>query len=319
MDFGNTKILVTGCAGFIGSSLIDRLLDKEALVVGVDNFNDYYDPKIKEENLSGANKNRRFKLYKYDILHLGKLSQIFKKEKPNKIVHLAARAGVRPSIYDPILYANVNVLGTVNLVKLSAEYKIDQFILGSSSSVYGDSQNLPFSENGLCNKIISPYGASKRASEFLVESAFKTYSLKSIILRFFSVYGPRGRPDMAPALFTRAILESRPIEQFGDGESLRDYTYIDDIIDGIIRALETDLDFEIINLGNNHPISLNHLIKIIEKITGKKAKINKIGKQTGDAERTWADIAKAKMLLEWEPKTDMSLGMDEYFQWLKNF
>ena len=202
-------ILITGCAGFIGSHLTDKLLSENYHVIGIDNFNDYYDPKIKERNLEEAKLNKNFKLYRFDILNFEKLKDVFGKEKPDKVIHLAARAGVRPSIMNPELYSQVNVLGTVNLLKLSVDFKIKQFIFGSSSSVYGNSKRLPFTENDPCDTIISPYGASKRAAEFWFETFWRVYSLKSIILRFFTVYGPRGRPDMAPALFTKAILEDK--------------------------------------------------------------------------------------------------------------
>jgi len=312
------KILVTGCAGFIGSYLCDRLLKERYKVVGIDNFNDYYDPKIKEKNLDWALKSKSFKLYKADICDFKSLSTIFKKEKPKKIVHLAARAGVRPSIANPKLYTQVNVLGTVNLLKLAVNFNVKQFILGSSSSVYGNSKNLPFQENDRCENIISPYGASKRAAEFFVESFYKTYGLKSTILRFFTVYGPRSRPDMAPALFTKAILSGKSINQFGDGTSSRDYTYIDDIVNGITRTLEKDFNFEIINLGNNHPIKLTEFIIILEKIIGKKARVKKLQMQTGDVETTWANVVKAKKLLGWMPKTKFSAGLARYIEWLKN-
>lgn len=311
------KILITGCAGFIGSHLTDRLLEAGYRVIGIDNFNDYYDPKIKEDNLKTANKNKRFKLYQCDILDLTGLSQIFKKEAPNKIVHLAARAGVRPSIANPLLYSRINVLGTVNLLKLSAKYKIFQFIIGSSSSVYGNSKRLPFSENAPCDAIISPYGASKRAAEFWVESFHRTHGLKSVILRFFTVYGPRGRPDMAPALFASAIINNQPINQFGDGSSSRDYTFIDDVIDGIVKVLEHDLDFEIINLGNSNPVTLVDIISTLEKTISKKAKIKKLPMQLGDVEKTWANIVKARRLFDWEPKIKLADGIREYIRWLE--
>ena len=293
-------ILVTGVAGFIGSHLVDRLLREGWTVVGVDKT---------------ANKNKRFKLYRCDILDLTGLSQIFKKEKPNNIVHLAARAGVRPSIHDPMLYTKVNVLGTCNLLKLSVEYKVDQFILGSSSSVYGNSKDLPFSENDSCNNIISPYGASKRDAEIYVESFFHAYRLKSVILRFFTVYGPRGRPDMAIALFCDAIKSSRTIIQYGDGSSSRDYTYIDDVIDGIIKTLGKDFDFEIINLGNSRSIALRDLISIIESVSSKRAKIKKISLQQGDINTTCAEISKAKNLLGWEPQISFAEGIKRYWLW----
>jgi len=311
------KILVTGAAGFIGSHLVDRLLAEDYQVVGVDNFNDYYDPKVKGENLKAALNFDNFKLYRLDILNFNDLKKIFKKERPQKIVHLAARAGVRPSIINPLLYGQVNILGTVNLLKIAVESKIEQFIFGSSSSVYGESKQLPFTEDDPCENIISPYGASKRSAEFFVETFYRNFGLKSVILRLFTVYGPRGRPDMAPEIFTKAILAGNSINQFGDGSTSRDYTYIDDIVEGIVKALNTNLDYEIINLGNNHPVSLADFISTLEKITGKKAKIRKLPKQAGDVEKTWANIVKAKKLLGWQAKTCIKLGLEKYVKWLR--
>ena len=311
------KILITGCAGFIGSHLTDRLLSEGYKVVGVDNFNDYYDPKIKERNLEKAKLNKNFNFYRVDILTFEKLKDVFDKEKPAKVIHLAARAGVRLSIVNPLLYSQVNVLGTVNLLKLSVEYEIKQFISGSSSSVYGSSKKLPFTEYDPCDAIISPYGASKRAAEFWVETFYSLYGLKSIILRFFTVYGPRGRPDMAPSLFTRAIFDRRIIGQFGDGCSIRDYTYIDDVVEGIVKVLGSDLGFEIINLGNSHPVKLSEFINVVESVTGKKAKIKYLSKQVGDVEKTWANIVKANNLVGWQPKTLLPEGLAKYTKWLR--
>lgn len=311
------KILLTGCAGFIGSNLTDRLLSEGFKVVGIDNFNNYYDPHTKRENLKEVKDNKNFTLFREDILNFDKLKKIFSSEKPQKVIHLAARAGVRPSIRNPKLYSEVNVLGTVNLLKLSADFKVNQFIFGSSSSVYGESKKLPFAEDDPCQNIISPYGASKRSAEFFVESFWQNYNLKSTILRFFTVYGPRGRPDMAPAFFTKALLKNQPINQFGDGSSSRDYTYIDDILNGIVKALDKSLDFEIINLGSDNPIVLSDFIKSIENIVGKKANIKKLSKQQGDVETTWANINKAKRLLDWKPKVQIKLGLEKYVKWLK--
>lgn len=310
------KILITGCAGFIGSNLTDKLLELGCEVVGIDNFNDYYDPNIKEANIRQALGGGNFRLYRVDILEIDKVRKIFKKEKPDAVIHLAARAGVRPSIDNPKLYSEVNVLGTVNILKLSHDFRIQKFIFGSSSSVYGNSKRLPFSEDDLCEQIISPYGASKRSAEFFVESFHKNLKLKCIILRFFTVYGPRGRVDMAPALFTKAIVEGGRINQFGDGISSRDYTYIDDIVDGIIKAIDANLAFEIINLGNNRPVKLGEFIKSIEKVVGKKAKIYKMPQQTGDVEKTWANISKANKLLGWQPEIPIKEGLQMYYNWL---
>lgn len=311
------RVLITGCAGFIGSHLADQLLAGGNFVIGVDNFNDYYNPKIKVANLKNAKKKNNFKFYEEDILNFENLKNIFQREKPAKVVHLAARAGVRPSIKDPKLYERVNVEGSLKLLKLSAEYSVEKFIFGSSSSVYGESKSLPFSESDSCYSVASVYGASKRAGEFFVESFFKCYGLESIILRFFTVYGPRGRPDMVPALFCESMVADKEILMFGDGSSLRDYTYIDDICDGIVKACESKLKFDVINLGNNNPVSLNHFIEILEKILRKKARIKKIAKQNGDVSTTWANIEKAKKILGWKPKTDLKTGLRNYIKWRK--
>lgn len=312
-----SKILITGCAGFIGSNLIDQLLSEGFEIVGIDNFNDYYNPKIKESNLEIARQYKNFKLYREDILNFSELKNIFKKENIQKVIHLAARAGVRPSIKNPDLYTQVNVLGTVNLLKLAVNFKIKQFIFGSSSSVYGNSTRLPFSEDDPCTEIISPYGSSKRSAEFFVESFHRTYGLRCIILRFFTVYGSRGRPDMAPAIFTKAIINNKPINQFGYGSRSRDYTYVDDIVDGIIKVIDKEFGFEIVNLGNNNPVTLKGFIEMLEKLTNKKAKIKKQPMQVGDVDKTWANIAVAKKLLEWQPKTQIESGLEIYIQWLR--
>lgn len=311
-------VLVTGGAGFIGSSLVDRLLKERYKVICVDNFNDYYAPILKERNLEFAKSSGNFKLYKEDILNYKKLRNIFANNKIDNVVHLAARAGVRQSLENPSLYARVNVLGTVNLLNLCSEFNVSRFIFGSSSSVYGESEQVPFKEDNLCGKIVSPYGSSKRSAEFFVESFHGTFGIRSTILRFFTVYGPKGRPDMAPALFMQSILFGKAINQFGDGKTYRDYTYIDDIVDGILKALAIQRDFAIVNLGNNVPVKLSDFIQIIEKLTGKKAKINKMPNQKADVEKTWADITEAKELLNWQPTTDIVSGLTIYFRWLKS-
>lgn len=310
------RILVTGCAGFIGSHVCEKLLSEGFEVIGLDNFNNFYDPRIKTKNLETSKKYNNFELYKCDINDFEKVRKIFLKKAPKKIIHLAAGAGVRPSILDPYLYANVNVLGTVNLLKLASDYGVEQFILGSSSSVYGISKNLPFAEDDLCQNIISPYGASKRSSEIFAQT-FAGLKMNITILRFFTVYGPRGRPDMAPAIFTRSISERREILQYGDGSSSRDYTYIDDIVDGIFKASSINFPFEIINLGNSKPVRLYDFIKTLEGIIGKKARIRKMPRQAGDVEKTWANIVKAKRLLKWVPKTKIEEGLKKYIEWLK--
>ncbi len=310
-----TRVLITGCAGFIGSHLTDRLLSLGHEVVGIDNFNDYYDPNIKEMNLNLAKKSNRILLQRVDILDIESLKKIFVKEKPEYVMHLAARAGVRPSIENPLIYVEVNVLGTVNLLKLSVEYKVKKFIFASSSSVYGNSKKIPFKENDLCQNIISPYAASKRSAELFVETFHKSYGLKSIILRLFTVYGQRGRVDMAPALFSKAILNNETLLQFGDGKSSRDYTFIDDIIDGLEKALNSNLDYGVFNLGNNNPVTLEDFIKTIEKVANRKAKILKRPRAQGDVGKTWAEIENARKLLKWKPHTKLAIGLAKYIKW----
>ncbi|MBI3341914.1 GDP-mannose 4,6-dehydratase [Candidatus Curtissbacteria bacterium] len=311
-------ILITGCAGFIGSNLADRLLSRDYRVVGVDDFNNYYDPKLKKANIKEASRNKNFKMFIASVLENVTLQDVFVSEKPDIVIHLAARAGVRPSINNPLLYGEVNVLGTVNLLKLSVENNIEKFILASSSSVYGNSPSVPFDEADPCVDIASPYGASKRSAEFFTESFNKNFHLKCAILRFFTVYGPRGRVDMAPAILTKSIIENREFEQFGDGSTSRDYTYIDDIVDGILKAIEWPGEFEIFNLGSDNPVLLKDFIQTVEDVTGKKAIVKIGGPQMGDVERTWANIVKARRVLGWKSRTQLKEGLTNYFQWLRN-
>lgn len=313
------KILVTGGAGFIGSHLIKKLLDKNISVVCVDNFNDYYNPQTKEKNISGFINNPNFKLYREDIRNFEALDKIFEKERIDKIVHLAAMAGVRNSIRYPVLYSEVNIQGTINLLELARKYKIKNFIFASSSSVYGGNTKVPFLENDPVNHPISPYAATKKAGELICHAYHHLYHLNITCLRFFTVYGPAGRPDMAPYKFTRKILAGEEILMFGDGSSQRNYTYIDDIIEGIFSALNKKLGYEIINLGGFELVSLKDFISLIENIGGKKAKIKKVAEQPGDMPITSADISKAKQLLNYNPKTDIKKGMTIFIDWFKKY
>jgi len=241
------KILVTGGAGFIGSTLIDKLLHTtDYEIVCADDLNDYYSPQQKQKNIEPFSDNPNFIFYKADVRDLGGLQEIFTKHRFIKIVHLAARAGVRASIADPFLYEQVNTKGTLNLLELAKTHQVSQFIFGSTSSIYGNQKKVPFSETDPCNRPISPYAATKKAAELLCHTYAHLYKIPMTILRFFTVYGPKGRPDMAPYLFTQAILEGKPIERFGDGTTERDYTYIGDIVAGIIKAIEKPFDYEII-------------------------------------------------------------------------
>ena len=311
------KLLVTGCAGFIGSHVSEALLKRGDSVVGVDDLNDYYDVKKKEKNLKILQKSPEFAFYKEDIRNYQGLKKIFEKEKPEKVVHIAARAGVRSSIEQPLLYEEVNVKGTLNLLDLAKDYKIKSFVFASSSSVYGNQKKIPFSESDNVDNPISPYAATKKAAELICYTYHHLYNMKITCLRFFTVYGPRGRPDMAPYLFIDWIVKGQPIKRFGDGTTKRDYTYITDIVKGVVSAVDKELDFEIINLGNNQPIMLNDFIKVIEKSTGKKAVIKEIPMQPGDVDITYADISKAQKLLGYKTETSIEEGMKKFFEWYK--
>jgi len=311
------NILVTGGAGFIGSHVCDALLARGDIVICVDNLNSYYSQKRKIKNILPNLDNPNFFFYVKNIAFKDKIESVFKKHKIDKVIHLAARAGVRFSIERPDLYEESNVQGTINLLELSKEYNVQNFVFASSSSVYGNNKKIPFSETDDVNKPISPYAASKRACELFCFTYHHLFNLKITCLRFFTVYGPRGRPDMAPYLFTKAIIEGTPIKQFGDGSSKRDYTYIDDIVQGVLSALDKNLNFEIINLGNSSPVSLNEFISTVEEAVGKKATKKILPMQPGDVPITYADITKAKRLLNYSPKTSLKEGIKKFVDWYK--
>lgn len=313
-----SKIAITGGAGFVGSHTIAKCLKLGLKVICIDNFNDYYNVQSKESNIKAFLSHKNFKLYRTDIVNYNDLEMVFQIEKPNRICHLAARAGVRPSIYAPLLYEEVNIKGTLNLLNLARKYEIENFVFASSSSVYGNNQKIPFSETDNVDYPISPYAATKRACELLAYTYHHLYNLNCTGLRFFTVYGPSGRPDMAPYIFVDSIYNCKEIKRFGDGSSKRDYTYIDDIVEGIVSALEKKYPYEIINLGNNNPIELNYFISLIEKILSKKAIIKEYPKQPGDVDITFADISKAEKLLEYRPKTSIEDGMMKFINWYKD-
>lgn len=308
-------ILLTGSAGFIGSHTAHRLLSLGHRVIGIDNLNDYYNPAWKLHNLAPLKSHPKFTFYKEDILNASKLQEIAAKETPTAIIHLAARAGVRPSIQQPHLYQEVNIAGTLNLLEIAKKHSIKQFVFASSSSVYGNQSQVPFSETDACNEPISPYAATKKAGEMLLHTYAHLYDINCIALRFFTVYGPNGRPDMAPYLFTEAILTGKSITQFGDGSTERDYTYIDDIVSGVVAALDLDRKFEAINLGNHSPVSLRYFIETLEKITGNKMQIQQKPLQPGDVQRTYADTSKAQALLAFAPSTDLETGLKHFVKW----
>lgn len=311
------KILVTGGAGFIGSNLIEKLLKEGHKVVCLDNFNDYYDPLIKRNNIKGFLSKSRFKLIEADIRDRVGLDKIFDKFRFQKVVHLAAQPGVRFSLENPYIYFDVNVNGTLNVLDLCKKYSVKGLIFGSSSSVYGITKSIPFSEDGE-TKPISPYGVSKKAGELLCFNYNYLYGIPITILRFFTVYGPRQRPDMAIYKFTRLVDNDKKINIFGNGKTKRDYTFISDIVDGIISALKKDFDFEIFNLGNSKPVILSYLISLLEKNLKKKAKVRFSPEQPGDPPITYADIKKSKKLLGYKPKTSIEEGIKKYVNWYKN-
>lgn len=311
------SILLTGCAGFIGSNLLDKLLSEGHTVIGVDNFNDYYSPSQKRQNIAHNLKNKNFVLIEKDIispdLHL--TIKQFSNLAIDCLVHLAARAGVRASINQPLLYEKVNVAGTLSLLELAKKLSVKHFIFGSSSSVYGNNTPVPFREDAQCDQPISLYAATKRGAEFLCYTYHKLYKIPVTILRFFTVYGPRNRPDMAAFKFTDFIAKGKPIETYGAGTS-RDYTYIDDIVNGIMATLKLkNPHFNIINLGNSSPTGLSEFIRTIEKTVGKKAILVKKELPQGDVQNTYADISKAKKILKWKPKISLKNGIARLWEW----
>jgi UDP-glucuronate 4-epimerase len=311
------NILVTGGSGFIGSNLCEKLLQQGQKIINIDNFNDYYDPLVKRNNISKAILNLGYTLIEGDILDTKLLDNIFKSFDIDKVVHLAAIAGVRNSINNPINYVDVDIKGTVNLLEMCRKYNITKFIFASSSSVYGASK-LPFKEDDSLTNQVSPYAASKYCGEVFCRTYNILYGMPIICLRFFTVYGPRQRPDMAIYKFTDLIDRDMEITVYGDGSSSMDYTYIDDITDGIVSSLELDCSFEIFNLGSSDPIKITELIKIIEEKLGKKAKIKFSDMQTGDVWHTYADITKSGTVLGYAPKTEISEGIGKFIDWYRN-
>ncbi len=318
MENKKLNILVTGCAGFIGSNLCNQLLKEGHFVLGIDHLSDYYDPIIKINNISEHFNNPNFKFLVKNVKEKEKIEKIIKEHEIDTIIHLAARAGVRASIDEPLKFKDTNITGTVNLLELARQYNIKQFIFASSSSVYGNNKKVPFSEEDHVEEPISPYATSKRACESYCFTYNHLFQIPTIILRFFNVYGPHNRPDMAHYKFTKAILEGKPIPKYGDGSTSRDYTYVDDIVQGIIACLDKDFNFEIFNLGNSTPVTLNEMISTLEKTLGKKAIIDQRPIPAGDVIHTYADNSKAKKLLNWEPKTPYAEGVKKMVEWYQN-
>ena len=308
------RILVTGGAGFIGSHLVEKLLAAGHQVAILDDFNDFYGPQIKHTNIAGVAKD--VTIYHVDLRDGASVRNLFHREKFETVAHLAARAGVRPSIQHPQLYYDTNVSGTLHLLDAASVTGVERFVFASSSSVYGISKKIPFSEEQHLTQTLSPYAATKIAAEFLCSTYSHLYQMRVVALRYFTVYGPRQRPDLAIHQFTRRIYAGQPIEQFGDGATRRDYTYIDDVIQGTMAALKYDGPlFDIFNLGESDTIQLKDLIAAIENALGKKAKVNRMPEQPGDMPLTCADISKARKLLGYNPTTRFSDGLPRFVEW----
>ncbi|HEX7331955.1 MAG TPA: GDP-mannose 4,6-dehydratase [Pyrinomonadaceae bacterium] len=313
------NLLITGGAGFIGSHLVDRLLatSVEHITV-IDDFNDFYDPSIKHNNIHEHLKDPRYSINEVDIRDRAALDQVFKPNNFDCVVHLAARAGVRPSLSEPQLYTETNINGTLNLLELARNNNIKQFVFGSSSSVYGINAKVPFSEDDPIRQPISPYAATKGAGELLCHTYAHLYGLRCVCLRFFTVYGPRQRPDLAIHKFAKLISQRKPIPVFGDGTTRRDYTYVDDIIDGVMAAIDYDQsNYEVINLGESRTVELNELISLLEKELDTHAVIDRQPPQPGDVPQTFADISKARALLGYHPKTQIEEGLHRFVEWFR--
>jgi UDP-glucuronate 4-epimerase len=314
------NILVTGGAGFIGSHLVDRLLaESDWQVTVLDDFNDFYSPEIKRGNVRGHLAHPNYTLIEGGICDTALVGKVFAETRPDCIVHLAARAGVRPSLLEPKLYNQTNVSGTLNLLENAREFGVKQFVFGSSSSVYGINADVPFSENDRIHQPISPYAATKAAGELLCHTYSHLYDIRTVCLRFFTVYGARQRPDLAIHKFSKLIWQDKPIQVFGDGSTRRDYTYIDDIIQGVRAAIDYDgAMHDVFNLGESDTVELSRLIGLLEENLGKKAVIDRQPMQPGDVPITFADISKARELLGYDPRTKIEDGLPLFADWFKS-
>ena len=316
-----TTYFITGGAGFIGSTLSQKLIEQGNKVIAIDNFCDFYNPKIKENNVKKLLQNENFKLYRADIRDRNALKEIFDENQIDIVMHLAAMAGVRPSIENPILYQEVNCMGTQNILEEMKEHNVKNGVFASSSSVYGNCKEVPFREDMIVDYAISPYAATKKANEVMAHVYHKLFDMNIVMLRFFTVYGPKQRPDLAINKFTRLMLEGKEIPMFGDGTTSRDYTYIDDIVDGIIKSCNYCMNnqdvYEILNIGNSSPTTLKEMIDTIGQALGIEPKIKQLPMQPGDVDRTYADVSKAKTLIGYEPKTTFKEGIENFVKWYK--
>ena len=314
---GDGAVLVTGAAGFIGSHAVERLLARGECIVGLDNFDTFYDPAIKRENLVAASRDPRFTLVEGDIRDAALLDALFARQPVRAVIHLAARAGVRPSVEQPALYADVNVRGTTVVLEAARRAGVPKVVYASSSSVYGGNTKVPFSEDDPVDHPVSPYAATKKATELVASVYHHLYGIDTIGLRFFTVYGPRQRPEMAIAAFTRWIAEGRPVPVFGDGSALRDYTYIDDIIDGVLGALDRGRGDRVYNLGESETTSLLELVRRIGDALGREPRIEFRPAQPGDVPTTYADIARARRELGYHPTVKVAEGIPRFVAWTR--
>jgi UDP-glucuronate 4-epimerase len=309
------RILLTGGAGFVGSHLSERLLHQGHTVTIVDDLNDFYSPAVKRANLEAVQRAGPLTFHQADICNKERMFAIGREQRPDAIIHLAARAGVRPSLEDPLLYERVNVRGTMVLLETARQLDIPKFVFASSSSIYGVADHVPFSEDDALNLPISPYAATKIAGEKVCYTYSHLYGVRTVCLRLFTVYGPRQRPDLAIHKFTRLITQGKPIPMFGDGSSGRDYTFYSDVVDGIVAAVHYDCQYDVLNIGNSHPVSLNTMISTLEDHLGRKAMIERLPDQPGDVPITYADISKAQRLLGYAPKVSFSEGVGAFVAW----
>lgn len=314
--------LITGGAGFIGSSLCERLLKEKNKVIVIDNFCDFYNPKNKEQNIEEFIKDENFKLYRADIRDKEAIKSILDENKIDIVIHLAAMAGVRQSIENPCLYQEVNCMGTQNILEEMKEHNVKNLVMPSSSSVYGNCKEVPFREDMVVDFAISPYAAMKKANEVMTHVYHKLFGFNVMMLRLFTVYGPKQRPDLAISKFTKLMLNNEEIPMYGDGSTSRDYTYIDDIVDGILNCCnyvsENENVYEILNIGNSSPVTLKEMINTIAKVLEIEPKIKQLPMQPGDVVRTYADISKAKKLIGYEPKTTFEEGIKNFVNWYKD-
>jgi UDP-glucuronate 4-epimerase len=311
-----TNVLVTGGAGFIGSHLVDRLLQDDQRVTVVDDFNDFYDPAIKRGNLDRHRANKNFTLIEADVTDARAIDELFSRKRFDCVVHLAARAGIRPSVADPLAYAQTNIRGTYILLEAARRREVQKFVFGSSSSVYGLASKVPFSEDTPLSDPISPYAATKISAEAACRVYSHLYGMGVVCVRLFTVYGPRQRPDLAIHKFARMISKGKPVPLFGDGSTRRDYTYVDDIVSGIVAAMAfNETAFEVINLGESQTIELRRVVELLEQALGRRALIEHHPEQPGDMPVTFADISKARALLGYSPQTGIEAGIQRFIEW----